>query len=131
MTTPSPNAPTSPSITLQPMVHVDDMDAAVCFYEALGGRVLHGSRDGDFVMLGLDGSQLSLLAHPPNPEQGAGKVELSFEASVDLAELEARLEAEGVQIDTPTADAGFGRQLIVRPDGLLIKINELDQGSCT
>ena len=132
MTTPTRNASTSPSITLQPMVHVDDMEASVSFYEALGASVLHGSRDGDFVMLQLGGSQLSLLAHPPNPEQGEGKVELNFEASDDLAELETRLEAAGVQIDTPTTDEGFGRQLIVRsPDGLLVKINEFDQAAYT
>ncbi len=122
----------SPSIALQPMVHVDDMAASVRFYEALGARVLHGSRDGDFVMLQIGASQLSLLAHPPNPAQGEGKVELNFEASTDLAQLEADLDAAGVTVDTPTTDEGFGRQLIVRsPDGLLVKINELEQGTYT
>ena len=131
LTTPS-TGPVSSSITLQPMVHVDDMAASVAFYEALGAGVLHGSRDGDFVMLQLGGGQLSLLAHPPNPEQGEGKVELNFQASDDLAELEARLAAAGVLIDTPTTDEGFGRQLIVRsPDGLLVKINELDEAAYT
>ena len=132
MTTPSPDGPSSISITLQPMVHVEDMLASVTFYEALGAQLLHGSRDGDFAMLQLGGGQLSLLAHPPNLEQGEGKVELNFEASRDLAELEFRLAAAGVPIDTPTTDEGFGRQLIVRsPDGLLIKINELDQSTYT
>lgn len=131
MTTAGTVGPTA-SITLQPMVHVDDMAAAVAFYEALGARVLHGSRDGDFVLLQVGGSQLSLLAHPPNPEQGEGKVELNFEASGDLVALEKRLDARGVTIDTPTTDEGFGRQLIVRsPDGLLVKINELDQAAYT
>ncbi len=126
------NAQASSSITLQPMVHVDDMAASVAFYEALGALVLHGSRDGDFVMLQLGGGQLSLLAHPPNPDQGEGKVELNFEASDDLAELNTRLAEAGVLIDTPTTDEGFGRQLIVRsPDGFLVKINELDQTAYT
>lgn len=131
MTTPA-ESPAGPAVTLQPMVHVEDMAASVAFYEALGARVLHGSRDGDFVMLQLGGGQLSLLAHPPNPEQGEGRVELNFEASAGLAGLEARLAAAGVEIDTPTTDEGFGRQLVLRsPDGLLVKINELDQASYT
>lgn len=122
----------TPQITLQPMVHVDHMPASVTFYEALGARVLHGSRDGDFVMLEIGGSRLSLLAHPPNPAQGEGSVELNFEAASGLEELEGHLVEAGVVIDTPTTDEGFGRQLIVRsPDGLLVKINELDQESYT
>lgn len=124
--------PTAPAIMLQPMVHVEDMRASIIFYEALGARVLHGSRNGDFVMLQIGGGQLSLLAHPPNPEQGEGKVELNFEAASALEELEATLVEAGVSIDTPTTDEGFGRQLLVRsPDGLLVEINELDQASYT
>jgi glyoxalase/bleomycin resistance protein/dioxygenase superfamily protein len=132
MTPPESAESDRPSITLQPMVHVDDMGASVSFYEALGAQVLHGSRDGDFVMLQLGGSQLSLLAHPPNPEQDEGRVELNFESAGDLSDLEARLSSAGVEIHTPTTDEGFGRQLIVRsPDGLLVKINELDQSTYT
>ena len=41
----------APGLHLQPMVHVQQMEPAVAFYEALGATVLHGSRDGDFVML--------------------------------------------------------------------------------
>ena len=45
-----------------------------------------------------------------------------------LADLEDRLRAAGVTVAQPSSDEGFGRQLQVRsPDGLLIKINELDQ----
>lgn len=121
--------PTSakPRLTLQPMVHVDDLAAALDFYLALGATVLHGSRDGDFALLDLAGTQLSLLAHPPNPEQGEGDVELNFEASVPLEELQTHLERAGVEIVRPTSDEGFGRQLQIRaPHGLLIKINELE-----
>ncbi|HET9650087.1 MAG TPA: VOC family protein [Microlunatus sp.] len=132
VTTPTATESGSPSVTLQPMVHVDDMATSVSFYEALGARVLHGSRDGDFVMLQIGSSQLSLLAHPPNPAQNEGKVELNFESSTDLDDLKARLAAAGVAIDTSTTDEDYGRQLIVRsPDGLPVKINELDQSSYT
>lgn len=50
------------------------------------------------------GSQLSLLAHPPNPEQNEGQVELNFETPDGLAKVESRLAAAGVEIVTPAAD---------------------------
>ena len=109
------------------MVHVEDMAAAVSFYEALGAAVLHGSRDGDWVLLRLGEAQIGLLAHPPNPEQNEGTVELNFEATEPLDQLEDRLRVAGVTIARPTTDEGFGRQLqITSPDGLLVKIDELD-----
>ena len=118
--------PTS-QVRLQPMVHVENMAEAVTFYEALGATVRHGSRDGDFVLLAVGESQLSLLAHPPNPEQHEGTVELNFETTGALADLEASLRAAGVRIVTPASDEGFGEQLqVAAPDGLLVKINKLD-----
>ena len=114
-------------LTLQPMVHVDDMAASVDFYETLGATVLHGSRDGDFVMLAVGSAQLSLLAHPPNPEQNEGTVELNFETSTDLTEVEDTLRKAGVRIAQPATDEGFGKQLQdSSPDGLLVKINQLE-----
>ncbi len=65
-------------LALQPMVHVEDMASSVAFYEALGAELLHGSRDGDFAMLRVRSTELALLAHPPNPEQNEGLLELSF-----------------------------------------------------
>jgi hypothetical protein len=89
--------------------------------------VLRGSRDGDWVLLDLGDAQIGLLAHPPNPEQNEGTVELNFEATEPLELLEARLRANGATITRPTSDEGFGRQLqLASPDGLLIKIDELD-----
>jgi hypothetical protein len=38
---------------LQPLVHVENMAATVAFYEALGGVVRQGSRDGDWVLMGI------------------------------------------------------------------------------
>ena len=106
------------ALTLQPMVHVKDMAASVSFYEALGARLLHGSRDGDFALLQIGPSQLTLLAHPPNPEQHEGTVELNFHSSDDLTQVEARLRAAQVDITQSVTDEGFGRQLQVSsPDG--------------
>jgi len=117
----------SPPLILQPMVHVDDMPSAVSFYEALGARVEHGSRDGDFVMMLVGASRFGLLAHPPNPEQNEGRVELNFETTEPLDVVEQRLRAAQVTITHPATDQGFGRQLQVSaPDGLLVKINQLE-----
>ncbi len=114
-------------LSLQPMVHVEDMAASVVFYEALGARVEHGSRDGDFVMMQIGSSRFGLLAHPPNPEQNEGQVEMNFETTEALATVERRLRAANVTIAAPATAEGFGRQLQVStPDGLLIKINQLE-----
>jgi catechol 2,3-dioxygenase-like lactoylglutathione lyase family enzyme len=113
-------------LQLQPMVHVEDMAAAVSFYEGLGGRILHGSRDGDWTLITVGGGQLGLLAHPPNPDQDEGVVELNFQYEGDLAALEAQARDQGLTVAEPTTDTGFGRQLQLRtPDGLLVKVNEL------
>ena len=114
-------------VRLQPMVHVDDMAASVDFYEALGAGVVHGSRDGDWVLLRLGEAELGLLAHPPNPEQGEGSVELNLVSTRPLEELEEHLRDAGVSVVRPTADEAFGRQLqLVAPGGMLVKVNELE-----
>lgn len=78
-------------------------------------------------MLLINGQRLALLAHPPNPEQHEGRVELNFDTATDLAAVERDLAARGVDIAQSVTDEGFGRQLQVRsPDGLLIKINQLE-----
>ena len=119
-------------VRLRPMIHVRDMAGAVAFFEALGGEIVQGSRDGDWVLLGVAGAQIGLLAHPPNPEQNEGIVELNFEATEALEGIEDRLQAGGVRIARTTSDEAFGRQLqLVGPDGLLVKIDELDPGLFT
>ena len=118
---------TAEGVRLQPMVHVDDMAASVAFYEALGARVVHGSRDGDWVLLRIGGAELGLLAHPPNPEQGDGSIELNLVSAQPLEELEEHLRAAGVSVVRPTTDEAFGRQLqLAAPGGMLVKVNELE-----
>lgn len=97
---------------LQPMVHVEELAPSLEFYQSLGASVLHADPDGDFALLQLaDGMELSLLAHPPNPEQHEGEVELNFEATDDeLAQFATSPYATG-----PVETTGFGRQLILRP----------------
>lgn len=114
-------------LVLQPMLHVKDMSATVAFLEAIGGRVVQGSRDGDWVQLAIGGAEIGVLAHPANPEQGEGDVELNFESRTPLEQVERAAREAGVEIATPTSDAGFGRQLQLRtPDGMLVKVNEID-----
>lgn len=116
-----------PALKLQPMIHVKDMSASIRFYEALGGELLIGSRDGDWAQMAIGGAEISLLAHPANPEQNEGQVELNFEAGEALDGLQERLRASGVKIVRGAADEAFGAQLqIESPDGLLVKINLLD-----
>jgi predicted lactoylglutathione lyase len=117
----------SSAITLQPMLHVDDMAKAVDFYAKLGASILNKSRDGDWALLRFGTTELGLLAHPANPEQNEGKVELNFEYTASLEELEKQLREAGVPIVRPVGDEGFGYQLqLADPDGMLIKINQID-----
>jgi len=114
------------SVGLQPLVHVAAMGPAVDFFVALGAAIVNGSRDGDFTLLRVGTAELGLLAHPPNYEQGEELVELGFTAD-DLDALEARVRGAGMHVERPTGDEAFGRQLQLRtPDGLLVKVNELD-----
>jgi len=115
------------ALSLQPMVHVENISKAVDFYSKLGATILNGSRDGDWALLRIGTSELGLLAHPKNPEQNEGKVELNFEYSDSLVELEKRLRKDGVTIVRPIGDEGFGYQLQLEgPDGMLVKINQTD-----
>jgi predicted lactoylglutathione lyase len=115
------------AVSLQPLLHVEDMGKALDFYSKLGATVLHGSRDGDWAVLRFGDSELGLLAHPANPEQNEGKVELNFEYSGSLEDLEKRLRASGVTIVRPVGDEGFGYQLQLEDaDGMLVKINQID-----
>lgn len=114
-------------LILQPMVHVTDMAASVAFLETLGGSVVQGSRDGDWVQIAVGGAEIGLLAHPANPEQGEGDVELNFSSRTRLEAVESAARAAGVEVASATSDEGFGRQLQLRtPDGLLVKVNEID-----
>jgi predicted enzyme related to lactoylglutathione lyase len=75
----------------------------------------------------IGGAEIGLLAHPPNPEQGDDQVELNFESRTPLEHVERRARDAGVTVARPTNDEGFGRQLQLRtPDGLLVKLNEID-----
>ena len=109
------------------MVHVADLTGTVHLLEALGGEGAQGSRDGDWVQVAIGGAGVGLLAHPPNPEQGKGPVKLNFEARTRLELIEREARDAGVTIARATSAEGFGRQLQLRtPDGLLVKLNEVD-----
>ena len=124
---PIPQTCEKTGVTLQPMLHVDDMGTALDFYGKLGATVINGSRDGDWALLRFGNTELGLLAHPANPEQNEGKVELNFEYSGSMEDLEKRLREAGVTIVRPVGDEGFGYQLQIEDaDGLLIKINQID-----
>ncbi len=117
-----------PAVQLQPMLHVKNMSSAVRFFAALGGEVAYGSRDGDWSLLRFGNTELSLLAHPPNTEQGDTEFELNFLSHVPLKSLEAKARAARLKIFKHATDEAFGRQLILQLDsGLLVKINEIEE----
>jgi len=49
------------------MMHVADLTGTVHLLEALGGEVVQGSRDGDWVQVAIGGAGVGLLAHPVTP----------------------------------------------------------------
>jgi hypothetical protein len=123
------NQQANQALTPQPLIHVKEMGPAITFYEGLGGTVLRGSRDGDRALTQIADSQISPLAHPPNPDQDEGTVELNLEARAPLEQIIEHLQAIELHPNAPIAAQDFGRQLqISAPDGLLIKINQLNDG---
>jgi hypothetical protein len=120
----------TPALMLQPMVHVEDMATSVAFYEHLGGSIIHGDRDESWVLMQVGSAQIGLLATPPNHEQGEGTVELNFHSEMPLEQLEEQLRESDLAVARITNDLAFGRQLQIRsPDGMLIKINEVEPES--
>ena len=107
---------------LRPMLHVADLAASVAFYEQLGGEIIHGDRDSDWVLMQLGAVQVGLVARP---EGDRSPVELTFDTVMPLEQLERRLHRAGFPVAEVCTDRDFGEQLRVRtPDGLLIKISQ-------
>ena len=115
---PDPVAPRPPDrLELRPVVHVADMAASVAFYERLGGEIIHGGPDDEWVLIQLGAVQIDLVTGPAG---GDGTVQLTFAADAPVEHLQQRLP--GARL---TTDRTFGRQLLVRsPDGLLIRIGQ-------
>ena len=115
-------------LRVQPMAHVESLAAGLDFYEALGGRLVFGSRDGDWALVAFGDTTLSLLAHPPsadNPEP----VELQFVSDKPLEELQSHVRATRPElIFQEVSDEAFGRSLKLRTaDGLVVKLLELER----
>jgi hypothetical protein len=116
------------NLSIQPMLHVARMGESIAFFEAFGGRLVFGSRDGDWALLRFGGTHLSLLAHPPSPDNPE-PVELQFTSATPLERIEEHLqETAPHMIARGTADEAFGRMLQLRtPDGLIVKLLELER----
>ena len=109
------------SVSVQPLVHVENLDAAIDFYRALGAELVGENPDGDFALIEFGGTQVALLAHPPNPADESGPVELTLVTEA----LDDVLRQAGVAVDGPISDTVFGRQAKLRtPDGRTLKVNE-------
>ena len=119
-------------LRLLPLLHVNSLAPNVAFLEAMGGQLVYGSRDGDWALMDLAGSEVSLLAHSPNAAVGDERCEFNFVSREPLETVEAHLREQSVTIIQGTSDEMFGRQLKVQtPDGLLVKIYELDRSLIT
>ncbi|MEV4709356.1 VOC family protein [Actinoplanes sp. NPDC049316] len=116
-----------PGLQLQPMVHVADMPAAVAFYEKFGGDLVHGDRDGDWVLMQVGTAQIGLVTRPPDPARGESTVELNFSATMPLDRLERLLRDRDVRIVRMAVDRDLGTRLHVEtPDGMPIKIHQVE-----
>jgi hypothetical protein len=119
--------PLLPGLQLQPMVHVDDMPAAVAFYEKLGGEINHGDRDGEWVLMQVGTAQIGLVTRPPDASRGESTVELNFAATMPLDRLEQLLRDHDLQVVEVARDLDLGTQLhIETPDGMPIKIHQVE-----
>lgn len=110
------------------MQHVTNMSDSIAFYEAIGAKLVFGSRDGDWALLRFGATTLSLLAHAPS-EENPEPVELQFISGNALAAIENHLRAIApAMIARGVSDEAFGRMLKLRtPDGLVVKLLELER----
>lgn len=123
---PSPR-PVLPGLQLQPMVHVAEMADAVAFYERLGGEIVHGDRDGEWVLMQVGTAQIGLVTRPPDPAHGESTVELNFSATMPLERLEKMLRDRGVTVVRLARDPDLGARLHVEtPDGMPVKIHQVE-----
>lgn len=115
-------------LRIQPMIHVADLGKSIDFFECLGGEVVFGSRDGDWAQLRFGASCLSLLAHPPSPDNPES-VELQLTSGTPLDDVEKQVGSiNRAYVARGTGDEAFGRMLQLRtPDGLIVKLLELDR----
>jgi catechol 2,3-dioxygenase-like lactoylglutathione lyase family enzyme len=113
-----------PGLALQPMVRVTDMAAAIAFYEALGGELIHGDRGCDWVLMQVGTAQIGLVLEV---EGGGGQVELNFSAAMPLERLEELLRSREVTIVEVSRDGRWGTRLHLRtPDGLPVRIHHVE-----
>ncbi len=110
------------------MLHVQDMEQSIRFFEVLGGEIAFGSRDGDWVLLRFGQTELSLLRHPPNTAQGDTELELNFFSNVPLEQVQSSAQKAGLHVVKAASDASFGRQMILKlSSGMLVKVNEIER----
>lgn len=119
-------------LQVQPMAHVERLPESIRFYELLGGRLVYGSRDGDWALLQFGDSMLSLLAHAPSADHPE-PVELQFVSTGSLDRIASHMKAAAPScVERELSDEAFGRMLRLRtPDGLVIKLLEIERDLLT
>jgi predicted enzyme related to lactoylglutathione lyase len=110
---------------------VKDIQASMTFYQTFGFEIFHDSSDqgwcilknGDAVIGLFQGMfEGNLLTFNPGWDQNANP-QTEFE---DIRSLQARLQAAGVAIDTPTEPDGQGpaQMMLKDPDGNAILVDQ-------
>ena len=115
-------------LSVQPMLHVEDMEDSILFFESIGAQMLFGSRDGGWSLLKFGETRLSLLAHLPSPDNPE-LLELQFTSGTKLEDIEDHVQSiDPTLIHRGVGDEAFGRMLQLRaPGGLVVKILELER----
>jgi catechol 2,3-dioxygenase-like lactoylglutathione lyase family enzyme len=114
---------------VRPIHFVEDLDAAVRFYRALGLELDAQSRSGQFIELVAAGGELALHdAGTAADGESRHGFAVNFLADEPLEDVERRLVAAGFPPERTIVDESWGRSLFVRaPDGTEIQIDEPDR----
>jgi catechol 2,3-dioxygenase-like lactoylglutathione lyase family enzyme len=111
---------------LMPMIYATDLDRSIGFYGKLGFELGNVQRSGGWAEMKLGDGFLALHEAESIPRND-GPVLLTLRSEEPLPDLEARLEAGGVEIKRRVTDEAFGRSMVIHdPDGLSVQINEFD-----
>jgi hypothetical protein len=114
---------------VRPIQFVDDVEAGIRFFEALGLEVGARSRTEDWVELGVAGGELALhdSAKAADGEGRHGWL-VGFVAEEPLEEVARRLADAGFPPEGEIVDQEWGRSLLVRgPDGATVQVDEQDR----
>jgi catechol 2,3-dioxygenase-like lactoylglutathione lyase family enzyme len=90
-----------PGLQLQPTIYVADLATSIGFYQQLGGEIIHGDLDSDWVLMQLGNVQIALVDRPSEAGYGVDRAEATRPAI-----RPATARAEGGSAGTGEAEEG-------------------------